>query len=98
VHKATNFSLNDLMAALRPATHATRLSELGGPYRLQSRRAPILISRPRPLVAALKAPGRVAYSNPDPPAAGMKMVDVPKRPEFAGVHGVISSKGKRVSV
>lgn len=53
------------------------------------------------LVAALKsAKVGVAYSNPDPARGSMvaKMVDaLLKRPEFAGVHGVISSKGNGVS-
>ena len=53
------------------------------------------------LVAALKsAKVGVAYSNPDPARGSMvaKMVDTMlKRPEFAGVHGVISSKGNGVS-
>ena len=53
------------------------------------------------LVAALKgAKIGVAYSNPDPARGSMvaKMADaLLKRPEFAGVHGVISSKGNGVS-
>ena len=53
------------------------------------------------LIAALKsAKVGVAYSNPDPARGSMvaKMVDtLLKRPEFAGVHGVISSKGNGVS-
>jgi molybdate transport system substrate-binding protein len=53
------------------------------------------------LVSALKsAKIGVAYSNPDPARGSMvaKMVDaLLKRPEFAGVHGVISSKGNGVS-
>ena len=53
------------------------------------------------LIAALKsAKIGVAYSNPDPARGSMvaKMVDaLLKRPEFSGVHGVISSKGNGVS-
>lgn len=48
------------------------------------------------LVAALKAYNGVVYSNPDPArgSLGALMIDrLLKRPEFAGVHGVISSKG-----
>ena len=48
------------------------------------------------LVAALKATNGVVYSNPDPArgSLGALMIDrLLKRPEFAGVHGVISSKG-----
>jgi molybdate transport system substrate-binding protein len=59
------------------------------------------ISTTPKLVAALKdAKVGVAYSNPDPARGSMvaKMVDaLLKRPEFAGVHGVISSKGNGVS-
>ena len=53
------------------------------------------------LVAVLKsAKVGVSYSNPDPARGSMvaKMVDAMlKRPEFSGVHGVISSKGNGVS-
>jgi molybdate transport system substrate-binding protein len=59
------------------------------------------ISTTPKLVAVLKsAKIGVAYSNPDPARGSMvaKMVDaLLKRPEFAGVHGVISSKGNGVS-
>ena len=59
------------------------------------------ISTTPKLVAALKsAKVGIAYSNPDPARGSMvaKMVDaLLKRPEFAGVHGVISSKGNGVS-
>jgi molybdate transport system substrate-binding protein len=59
------------------------------------------ISTTPKLIAALKSARiGVAYSNPDPTRGSMvaKMVDaLLKRPEFAGVHGVISSKGNGVS-
>jgi len=59
------------------------------------------ISTTPKLVAALKnAKVGVAYSNPDPARGSMvaKMVDaLLRRPAFAGVHGVISSKGNGVS-
>jgi len=48
------------------------------------------------LVAALKSAKGVVYSNPDPArgSLGAAIIDrLLKRPEFAGVHGVISSKG-----
>lgn len=48
------------------------------------------------LVAVLKSYNGVVYSNPDPArgSLGALMIDrLLKRPEFAGVHGVISSKG-----
>jgi molybdate transport system substrate-binding protein len=52
------------------------------------------------LIAALKASQGVVYSNPDPArgSLGAIMIDrLLKRPEFAGVHGVISSKGNGAS-
>jgi molybdate transport system substrate-binding protein len=59
------------------------------------------ISTTPKLIAALKsAKIGVSYSNPDPARGSMvaKMVDaLLKRPEFAGVHGVPSSKGNGVS-
>jgi molybdate transport system substrate-binding protein len=59
------------------------------------------ISTTPKLVAALKSARiGVTYSNPDPARGSMvaKMVDaLLRRPEFAGVHGVISSKGNGVS-
>ena len=48
------------------------------------------------LVTALNNYNGVVYSNPDPArgSRGALMIDrLLKRPEFAGVHGVISSKG-----
>jgi molybdate transport system substrate-binding protein len=48
------------------------------------------------LLVALKAYKGVVYSNPDPArgSLGAIMIDrLLKRPEFSGVHGVISSKG-----
>ncbi len=52
------------------------------------------------LVTALKNYNGVVYSNPDPArgSLGALMIDrLLKRPEFAGVHGVISSKGNGAS-
>jgi len=59
------------------------------------------ISTTPKLVAVLRsAKVGVTYSNPDPVrgSLGARMIDaLLKRPEFAGVHGVISSKGNGVS-
>jgi len=59
------------------------------------------ISTTPKLVAALKsAKTGVTYSNPDPArgSMGAKMIDaLLKRPEFSGVHGVVSSQGNGVS-
>lgn len=52
------------------------------------------------LVAVLKNYNGVVYSNPDPArgSLGALMIDrLLKRPEFSGVHGVISSKGNGAS-
>jgi molybdate transport system substrate-binding protein len=52
------------------------------------------------LAAVLRAAGGVVYSNPDPKrgSMGAAMIDrLLKRPEFAGVHRVISSKGNGAS-
>ena len=54
------------------------------------------ISTVEKLIAALKAFKAVVYSNPDPArgSLGAIMIDrLLKRPDFSGVHGVISSKG-----
>lgn len=51
-------------------------------------------------IAALKTARGVTYSNPDPVRGSMvaKMAHaMMQRPDFAGVHGVISSKGNGVS-
>jgi molybdate transport system substrate-binding protein len=51
-------------------------------------------------IAALKNAKGVSYSNPDPARGSMvaKMAHAMlQRPDFAGVHGVISSKGNGVS-
>ncbi|HET7086570.1 MAG TPA: substrate-binding domain-containing protein [Rhizomicrobium sp.] len=59
------------------------------------------ISTVAKLAAVLRAAKiGVTYSNPDPArgSMGAKIIDaLLKRPEFAGVHGVISSKGNGVS-
>ena len=97
------FLESDLMAslpagsALAPAAmgkvHIGLAVKAGAPH-------PDISTTPK-LVAALKnAKLGVAYSNPDPARGSMvaKMVDaLLKRPEFSGVHGVISSKGNGVS-
>ena len=52
------------------------------------------------LIAALTACKAVVYSNPDPArgSLGAILIDrLLKRPEFSGVHGVISSKGNGAS-
>jgi molybdate transport system substrate-binding protein len=52
------------------------------------------------LIAALKASNGVVYSNPDPArgSLGAIMIDrLLKWPEFAGIRGVISSKGNGAS-
>ena len=96
----------DLMAALAPGdtskaqppvpmgrVHIGLAVKAGAPH-------PDISTVPK-LIAVLKsAKIGVAYSNPDPARGSMvaKMVDAMlKRPEFAGVHGVISSKGNGVS-
>ncbi len=58
------------------------------------------ISTTAKLIAALKSSRGVVYSNPDPArgSLGAIMIDrLLKRPEFSGVHGVISSKGNGAS-
>ena len=58
------------------------------------------ISTPAKLIAALQSFRGVVYSNPDPArgSLGAIMIDrLLKRPDFAGVHGVISSKGNGAS-
>ena len=58
------------------------------------------ISTPEKLIAALRASKGVVYSNPDPArgSLGAALIDrLLKRPDFAGVHGVISSKGNGAS-
>jgi molybdate transport system substrate-binding protein len=54
------------------------------------------ISTVEKLIAALKATRAVVYSNPDPArgSLGAVLIDrLLKRPDFSGIHGVISSKG-----
>jgi len=98
------FLETDLMAALPPGDRAAPPVELGRVHIGLAVKAgaphPDISTVPK-LVAALKsAKIGVSYSNPDPARGSMvaKMVDAMlKRPEFAGVHGVISSKGNGVS-
>lgn len=96
----------DLMARLAPGDVSTAVPprpmgrvhiglavKAGAPH-------PDISTTPK-LIAALKSARiGVSYSNPDPARGSMvaKMVDaLLKRPEFAGVHGVPSSKGNGVS-
>jgi molybdate transport system substrate-binding protein len=58
------------------------------------------ISTVEKLIASLRAFKGVAYSNPDPArgSLGAAIIDrLLKRPDFSGVHGVISSKGNGAS-
>jgi molybdate transport system substrate-binding protein len=58
------------------------------------------ISTVEKLIVVLKAAKGVVYSNPDPArgSLGAAIIDrLLKRPDFAGVHGVISSKGNGAS-
>jgi len=92
-----SLSPDDISKALAPArlgrVNIGLAVKAGAPH-------PDISTTPK-LVAALKsAKVGVSYSNPDPARGSMvaKMVDAMlKRPEFAGVHGVISSKGNGVS-
>ena len=98
------FLETDLMGALPPGDRAAPAAELGRVHIGLAVKAgaphPDISTVPK-LVAVLKsAKVGVVYSNPDPARGSMvaKMVDAMlKRPEFAGVHGVISSKGNGVS-
>jgi molybdate transport system substrate-binding protein len=98
------FLETDLMTALPPGDRAAPPVELGRVHIGLAVKAgapyPDISTVPK-LIAVLKsAKLGVAYSNPDPARGSMvaKMVDAMlKRPEFAGVHGVISSKGNGVS-
>jgi molybdate transport system substrate-binding protein len=98
------FLETDLMTALASGDRAAPPAELGRVHIGLAVKAgaphPDISTVPK-LVAALKsAKIGVSYSNPDPARGSMvaKMVDaLLKRPEFAGVHGVISSKGNGVS-
>jgi len=98
------FLETDLMGALPPGDRAAPAAELGRVHIGLAVKAgaphPDISTVPK-LVAVLKsAKVGVAYSKPDPARGSMvaKMVDAMlKRPEFAGVHGVISSKGNGVS-
>ena len=92
-----SLSPDDMSKALAPArlgrVNIGLAVKAGAPH-------PDISTTPK-LIAALKsAKVGVSYSNPDPARGSMvaKMVDAMlKRPEFAGVHGVISSKGNGVS-
>jgi molybdate transport system substrate-binding protein len=96
----------DLLAALSPddigkAVAPARLGRVNIGLAVKAGAPHPDISTTPKLIAALKsAKVGVSYSNPDPARGSMvaKMVDAMlKRPEFAGVHGVISSKGNGVS-
>lgn len=87
----------DVLDAVPPAAlgrvHIGLAVKAGAPH-------PDISTTPK-LVATLKsAKIGVTYSNPDPArgSMGARMIDaLLRRPEFAGVHGVISSKGNGVS-
>ena len=106
VHEAPTdvfFLESDLMGKLQPAdmtggpvalgrVHIGLAVKAGAPH-------PDISTLPK-FIAALKNAKGVCYSNPDPARGSMvaKMADAMlKRPDFAGVHGVISSKGNGVS-
>lgn len=58
------------------------------------------ISTVEKLIAALRAAKGVVYSNPDPARGSLGAIMIDRllgRPEFSGVHGVISSKGNGAS-
>jgi molybdate transport system substrate-binding protein len=97
------FLESDLMDRLAPGDMAGAPAKLG---RVHIGLA-VMAGAPHPdistlskFIAALKSAKGVSYSNPDPARGSMvaKMADTMlKRPDFAGVHGVISSKGNGVS-
>jgi molybdate transport system substrate-binding protein len=93
----------ELMASLPPGSaqppapmgkvHIGLAVKAGAPH-------PDISTTPKLIAALRNAKLGVAYSNPDPARGSMvaKMVDaLLRRPDFSGVHGVISSKGNGVS-
>jgi molybdate transport system substrate-binding protein len=96
------FLESDLMGKLAPGDR-TGAAELGRVHIGLAVKAgaphPDISTLPK-FIAALKSAKGVTYSNPDPVRGSMvaKMAHaMMQRPDFAGVHGVISSKGNGVS-
>jgi len=97
------FLESDLMGQLAPGDMVGAASELGRVHIGLAVKAgaphPDISTLPK-FIAALKSAKGVTYSNPDPVRGSMvaKMAHaMMQRPDFAGVHGVISSKGNGVS-
>jgi len=97
------FLETDLMGSLAPGDTASAPASLGRVHIGLAVKAgsphPDISSLPK-FIAALKSAKGVTYSNPDPARGSMvaKMAHAMlQRPDFAGVHGVISSKGNGVS-
>src|SRR5689334_16413054 len=97
------FLESDLMAKLAPGDMAGTAAGLGRVHIGLAVKAgaphPDISTLPK-FIAALKGARGVTYSNPDPVRGSMvaKMAHaMMQRPDFAGVHGVISSKGNGVS-
>jgi len=96
------FLESDLMGKLAPGDR-TGAAEVGRVHIGLAVKAgaphPDISTLPK-FIAALKSARGVTYSNPDPVRGSMvaKMAHaMMQRPDFAGVHGVISSKGNGVS-
>ena len=96
------FLESDLMGKLAPGDR-TGVAELGRVHIGLAVKAgaphPDISTLPK-FIAVLKSAKGVTYSNPDPVRGSMvaKMAHaMMQRPDFAGVHGVISSKGNGVS-
>lgn len=97
------FLESDLMGQLAPGDMAKAPVEMGRVHIGLAVKAgaphPDISTLPK-FIAALKTAKGVTYSNPDPVRGSMvaKMAHaMMQRPDFAGVHGVISSKGNGVS-
>ena len=93
------FVTPDLMDGLSKSGVVTTRASLGrvniGLAVKAGARHPDITTVPK-LVAALKSYNGVVYSNPDPARGSLGAIMIDRllhRPEFAGVHGVISSKG-----
>lgn len=97
------FLESDLMGKLAPGDMTGAAASLGRVHIGLAVKAgaphPDISTLPK-FIAALKSARGVTYSNPDPVRGSMvaKMAHaMMQRPDFAGVHGVISSKGNGVS-
>ena len=97
------FLESDLMGQLAPTDMTGAAAELGRVHIGLAVKAgsphPDISTLPK-FIAVLKTAKGVTYSNPDPVRGSMvaKMAHaMMQRPDFAGVHGVISSKGNGVS-